>query len=60
MPEGLLLQNLFEIFHSARVLCLGDVMLDRFIYGRVDRVSAEAPVQILHVNSERGGVASLS
>jgi hypothetical protein len=30
-------------FHSAQVLVLGDVMLDRFEYGTVERISAEAP-----------------
>jgi D-beta-D-heptose 7-phosphate kinase/D-beta-D-heptose 1-phosphate adenosyltransferase len=48
--------------HAARILCIGDVMLDRFVYGRVDRVSAEAPVQILHVSSKQamlGGVGNV-
>ena len=51
-----------ENFHAARVLCVGDVMLDRFVYGRVERVSAEAPVQVLHVDSQRamlGGVGNV-
>ncbi len=37
---------------SARVLCIGDVMLDQFVYGEVGRVSPEAPVPILVVDSE--------
>lgn len=56
------LQSVFDGFGGARVLCIGDVMLDRFVYGRVDRVSAEAPIQILHVNSQRamlGGVGNV-
>ncbi|RMD64083.1 MAG: D-glycero-beta-D-manno-heptose-7-phosphate kinase [Alphaproteobacteria bacterium] len=36
----------------ARVLVLGDVMLDRFIYGTVERVSPEAPIPVLHVTRE--------
>ena len=28
---------------AARVVCVGDVMLDQFIYGSADRVSPEAP-----------------
>jgi len=37
---------------SARVLCVGDVMLDRFVYGAVDRVSPEAPIPILRIERE--------
>jgi D-beta-D-heptose 7-phosphate kinase/D-beta-D-heptose 1-phosphate adenosyltransferase len=37
---------------SARVLCIGDVMLDHFVYGEVSRVSREAPVPVLVVDSE--------
>jgi D-beta-D-heptose 7-phosphate kinase/D-beta-D-heptose 1-phosphate adenosyltransferase len=37
---------------GARVLCVGDVMLDRFVYGRVDRISPEAPIPILAVDRQ--------
>lgn len=37
---------------SARVLCIGDVMLDHYVYGGVGRVSPEAPVPVLAVDSE--------
>ncbi len=37
---------------GARVLCVGDVMLDRFLYGHVDRVSPEAPIPVLRVDRE--------
>jgi D-beta-D-heptose 7-phosphate kinase/D-beta-D-heptose 1-phosphate adenosyltransferase len=36
----------------ANVLVLGDLMLDRFIWGRVSRVSPEAPVPVVDVTSE--------
>ncbi|KAA0681918.1 D-glycero-beta-D-manno-heptose-7-phosphate kinase [Roseomonas genomospecies 6] len=36
----------------ASVLCVGDVMLDRFIYGSVDRVSPEAPIPVLRIERE--------
>ena len=39
-------------FPSVRVLCLGDIMLDRYVYGSVSRVSAEAPVPIVSHQSE--------
>lgn len=38
---------------EGRVLCVGDLMLDRFLYGDVDRVSPEAPVPVLRVARER-------
>ena len=34
------------------VLVVGDVMMDRFIYGRVERVSPEAPVPVISVSRE--------
>jgi D-beta-D-heptose 7-phosphate kinase/D-beta-D-heptose 1-phosphate adenosyltransferase len=37
---------------KARVLCVGDVMLDHYVYGEVDRLSPEAPVPVLVVDSE--------
>ena len=37
---------------GARVMCVGDVMLDVFIYGSVDRVSPEAPIAVLAVERE--------
>jgi D-beta-D-heptose 7-phosphate kinase/D-beta-D-heptose 1-phosphate adenosyltransferase len=35
-----------------RVLCVGDIMLDRYVYGRVERISPEAPIPVLHVHRE--------
>jgi bifunctional ADP-heptose synthase (sugar kinase/adenylyltransferase) len=34
-------------FQHARVLVLGDVMLDRYVYGTVERTSPEAPVPVM-------------
>ena len=36
----------------ARVLVVGDVMLDHFQYGEVDRISPEAPIPVLRVRRE--------
>jgi D-beta-D-heptose 7-phosphate kinase/D-beta-D-heptose 1-phosphate adenosyltransferase len=41
------LQKLLSAMNGARVLAVGDLMVDRFVYGEVSRVSAEAPVPIL-------------
>ena len=42
------LQNLLEAVSGVRVACVGDVMLDRFVYGEVSRTSPEAPIPVLH------------
>jgi D-beta-D-heptose 7-phosphate kinase/D-beta-D-heptose 1-phosphate adenosyltransferase len=39
-------------FGTARVLCIGDVMLDHYVYGEVERISPEAPIPVLHVARE--------
>ncbi len=47
---------------SAHVLCVGDVMLDRFCEGAVERVSPEAPIPVLritHEESHLGGVGNV-
>ncbi len=50
-------------FASAKVAVLGDVMLDRYFWGDVERISPEAPVPVVHVNrrSRRlGGAANVA
>ena len=41
------LQHLLGLAPGRRVACVGDLMVDRFVYGSVSRVSAEAPVPVL-------------
>ena len=41
-----------DAFAGQRVLCVGDVMLDRYVYGTVDRISPEAPIPVLHTQRE--------
>jgi D-beta-D-heptose 7-phosphate kinase/D-beta-D-heptose 1-phosphate adenosyltransferase len=51
-----------EKFSRANLLVVGDLMLDRFIRGEVDRISPEAPVPVLQVVSEQtslGGAANV-
>ncbi|MBC7926289.1 MAG: D-glycero-beta-D-manno-heptose-7-phosphate kinase [Bryobacteraceae bacterium] len=51
-------QNLHDFFlaclterlQTSSVLCTGDVILDRFVYGEVSRISPEAPVPVLHIH----------
>ncbi|MEI8028280.1 MAG: D-glycero-beta-D-manno-heptose-7-phosphate kinase [Comamonadaceae bacterium] len=52
-----------EALSRARVLVVGDVMLDRYWYGAVDRISPEAPVPIVRVTHEEernGGAANVA
>ena len=42
----------FKKLESIRALVLGDFMIDRYIFGSIDRISPEAPVPIMHVKEE--------
>src|SRR5918911_1684491 len=44
--------SLLEKLRRTRVLCVGDVMLDHFVYGEVERISPEAPIPVLRVVRE--------
>ncbi|MDR1608421.1 MAG: D-glycero-beta-D-manno-heptose-7-phosphate kinase [Deltaproteobacteria bacterium] len=55
--------ELLARFPQAQVLCLGDLMLDRYIYGSADRLSPEAPVPIVRVQSRKimpGGLGNVA
>ena len=43
---------LVDEFPAHRVLVLGDVILDRYVWGSVDRISPEAPVPVVRVDRE--------
>src|SRR6202035_1223600 len=50
-------------FSNATILCLGDVMLDRFAYCDTERISPEAPVPVLllkRTQSMLGGVGNVA
>jgi D-beta-D-heptose 7-phosphate kinase/D-beta-D-heptose 1-phosphate adenosyltransferase len=49
-------------FRSIHILVIGDVMLDRYVWGSVDRISPEAPVPVLrsvHTTRVPGGAANV-
>ena len=52
--------NRREVLKQARVLVVGDVMLDRYWFGDVSRISPEAPVPVALIkrNEERAGGAA--
>jgi D-beta-D-heptose 7-phosphate kinase/D-beta-D-heptose 1-phosphate adenosyltransferase len=56
-------RTIVEAFADATVLVIGDVMLDRFLVGRVTRISPEAPVPIVtfdHETRRVGGAANVA
>jgi D-beta-D-heptose 7-phosphate kinase/D-beta-D-heptose 1-phosphate adenosyltransferase len=56
-------QNILDRFSAQQIAVIGDLILDEFIWGRVDRISPEAPVPVVEVTreSERlGGAANVS
>ncbi len=46
------LQKLLDAFSQVRLLVVGDVVLDEYLRGQVERISPEAPVPVLHVQGE--------
>ena len=57
------LAALLQRFRRARVLVVGDLMFDEFVWGKVSRISPEAPVPVVWVQSESvmpGGAANVA
>jgi len=57
------LPDIFHSFNNLRVLIIGDVMLDSYIWGAVERISPEAPVPIINVKKRDvrlGGAANVA
>ncbi len=62
MDEQKLL-NILEQFKNKNILVIGDIMLDKYIWGNVSRISPEAPVQVVRVEKESyapGGAANVA
>ena len=45
-------KDLFDKFNGLRILVIGDVMLDAYVMGKVNRISPEAPVPIVYLENE--------
>ncbi|HEY3889675.1 MAG TPA: PfkB family carbohydrate kinase, partial [Caulobacteraceae bacterium] len=57
------LQSLLSAMRGAKVACVGDLMVDRFVYGEVNRISAEAPIPIMsraHETVMLGGAGNVA
>lgn len=46
-------KELLDQFSGKRVLVVGDAVLDRYVFGKVERLNPEAPVPILHAKEEK-------
>lgn len=56
-------KEIFAAYNKLNILVLGDVMIDRYVRGSVNRISPEAPVPVLHFQSEEnrpGGAANVA
>lgn len=54
---------LFEKFNGIKVLVVGDVMIDAYVWGKVERISPEAPVPVVRVTAKEdrlGGAANVA
>lgn len=57
------LEDIFASFNNLKVLIIGDVMVDAYIWGKVERISPEAPVpvvQVTHREKRLGGAANVA
>lgn len=56
-------EQIFEQFSNMRVLVIGDSMIDAYLWGKVERISPEAPVPVVSVTKHEnrlGGAANVS
>jgi rfaE bifunctional protein kinase chain/domain len=56
------LQEIFDAFNTLKVLVIGDAMVDSYVWGKVERISPEAPVPIVQVKKKEkrlGGAANV-
>lgn len=54
--------NIFSKFNSSRIAVIGDLMLDVYLWGQVNRISPEAPVPIVNIKKREarlGGAANV-
>src|ERR1043166_3909254 len=57
------LQEILDAAPAKRLLVIGDLMLDEFVWGKVARISPEAPVPVVEVTDESffpGGAANVA
>lgn len=62
-PSKNSMSDFFAAFQNLNVLIVGDVMIDRYLHGRVERISPEAPVPVVELQEREdrlGGAANVA
>ena len=57
------LNEIFDNFSGLKALIVGDVMVDSYIWGKVERISPEAPVPVISITNKEirlGGAANVA
>ncbi len=57
------MKKLFQQFNTLNILIIGDVMMDSYLWGNVERISPEAPVPVVSVKKKEnrlGGAANVA
>src|ERR1035437_2040329 len=57
------IEQIFKSFNNLNVLIIGDVMIDTYMWGNVNRISPEAPVPIVSITKKEnrlGGAANVA
>ncbi len=57
------IEEIFDAFNQLKILVIGDVMIDSYVWGQVSRISPEAPVPVVNVKSREkrlGGAANVA
>lgn len=57
------IRDIFKAFNNINVLIIGDVMIDSYMFGKVNRISPEAPVPVISVTKKEkrlGGAANVA
>lgn len=57
------MHSIFEKFNSLNILIIGDVMMDSYVWGKIERVSPEAPIPVVQVTKKEnrlGGAANVA
>jgi D-glycero-beta-D-manno-heptose-7-phosphate kinase len=63
MAKKISINSIFNDFSKLNVLVIGDVMIDSYIWGKVERISPEAPVPVVNVKKREfrlGGAANVA
>lgn len=61
--NALVCKNVAEGFQGQSILVVGDIMLDQYVWGKVERISPEAPVPVIKLENETlavGGAANVA